>query len=334
MKESLVARRSSLVARRSSQVACDSSGAAGGRATRYEPRAATYWIAIVLYVVLSTTGVALAASDTVPPQLQDVGIDQKLDSQVPLDLAFRDEAGNAVKLESYFHRGKPVILTLVYYECPMLCTLVLNGLVSALRALSFDVGQQFEIVTVSFNPNETPQLATEKKQTYLDEYRRPGAENGWHFLTGDAAAVESLAQSVGFRYRYDPTVKQFAHAAAIMVLTPKGRVARYFYGVEYAPRDLRLGLIEAADEHIGNPVDQLLLFCFHYDPATGKYSAQILNILRVAAALTVLALVGFMLSNRRPKRSHPSSSGDVAPENATRAPCSPPLVRGDENPTR
>jgi protein SCO1/2 len=242
-------------------------------------------------------------SDAVPPQLKEIGIDQNLDAQVPLDLTFRDESGTPVQLEKYFHKGKPVILTLVYYECPMLCTLVLNGLTSSLRTLSFDVGKQFEIVTVSFNPNESPQLAAGKKRTYLDEYRRPDADQGWHFLTGEPAAIETLARSVGFRYRYDPDVKQFAHAAAIMVLTPSGRVARYFYGVEYAPRDLRLGLIEAAENRIGNPVDQLLLYCFHYDPATGKYSAAVLNIVRLGGALTVLSLIGFVVMSGRGSRS-------------------------------
>jgi protein SCO1/2 len=266
---------------------------------------------------LSSVAPVLAASDTLPSQLEGVGIDQMLDAQVPLDLTFRDEAGGQVKLQDYFQRGKPVILTLVYYECPMLCTLVLNGLVSALRTLSFDVGRQFEIVTVSFDPRETAELAAEKKNTYLQEYRRPGAETGWHFLTGEAAAVESLARSVGFRYRYDPEVKQFAHGAAIMVLTPKGRVARYFYGVEYAPRDLRLGLIEAAEERIGNPVDQLLLYCFHYDPATGTYSAAILNIVRLAGLVTVVALLGFILMSGRggrPKRPQKAAGGKAVPQ--------------------
>jgi protein SCO1/2 len=263
---------------------------------------------------LTIASVAAAApSDAVPPGLQDVGIDQNLDAQVPLDLTFRDESGAAVRLEQYFHDGKPVILNLVYYECPMLCTLVLNGLTSALRALSFDVGKQFEIITVSFDPKESAELAAGKKQTYLDEYRRPGADKGWHFLTGDAVAIESLARSVGFRYRYDPAAKQFAHAAAIMVLTPKGRVARYFYGVEYAPRDLRLGLIEAADNRIGNPVDQLLLYCFHYDPTTGKYSAAVLNIVRLAGAATVLGLLGFIVtSGRGTKRSRKAAGSSIA----------------------
>jgi len=265
--------------------------------------------------VLAIASISMAApSDVVPPQLRGVGIDQNLNAQVPLDLTFHDESGKPVRLEQYFQEGKPVILNLVYYECPMLCTLVLNGLTSALRALSFDVGKQFEVVTVSFSPEETPALAASKKKTYLDEYRRPGADAGWHFLTGEAAAIETLARSVGFRYRYDPAVKQFAHAAAIMVLTPKGRVARYFYGVEYSPRDLRFGLIEAAENRIGNRIDQLLLYCFHYDPATGKYSATILAVLRVAAAATVLGLLGFIVgsgrgSKRRDARGDTVTSG-------------------------
>ncbi len=265
--------------------------------------------------VLAIASISMAApSDVVPPQLRGVGIDQNLNAQVPLDLTFHDESGKPVRLEQYFQEGKPVILNLVYYECPMLCTLVLNGLTSALRALSFDVGKQFEVVTVSFSPEETPALAASKKKTYLDEYRRPGADAGWHFLTGEAAAIETLARSVGFRYRYDPAVKQFAHAAAIMVLTPKGRVARYFYGVEYSPRDLRFGLIEAAENRIGNRIDQLLLYCFHYDPATGKYSATILAVLRVAAAATVRGLLGFIVgsgrgSKRRDARGDTVTSG-------------------------
>lgn len=276
-------------------------------------------VALTMCLIGTPSTAGAVSSDAVPPQLKEVGIDQNLDAQVPLDLMFRDERGNSVRLEDYFHQGKPVILTLVYYECPMLCTLVLNGLTSALRTLSFDVGQQFEIVTVSFNPKETPELAANKKEVYLQEYRRPGAENGWHFLTGEPAAIESLARSVGFRYRYDPQVKQFAHAAAIMVLTPKGRIARYFYGVDYSPRDLRFGLIEAAEDRIGSPVDQLLLYCFHYDPSTGKYSAAVLNIVRLGGALTVLGLIGFIVtSGRGSKRGRSTGSGASTPAGSKR----------------
>jgi len=229
-----------------------------------------------------------------PEQVQDailreVGIDQHLDQQLPLDLVFRDETGQPVQLGQYFGT-KPVILALVYYECPMLCTLTLNGLVSALKAVSFDVGNQFNVVTVSFKPSETPQLAASKKQTYLKSYGRAGADAGWHFLTGDEANIKRLTEAVGFRYRWVPEQNQFAHAAGITVLTPSGKLARYFFGVEYAPRDLRLALVEASQEHIGSPVDQLLLYCFHYDPATGKYGAVVMNIVRLGGALTVLIL--------------------------------------------
>ena len=217
---------------------------------------------------------------------------------MPLDLTFRDETGQPVTLGQYFG-SKPVILALVYYECPMLCTLTLNGLVSALKAVSFDVGNQFNVVTVSFNPAETPNLAAAKKETYLKSYGRAGADAGWHFLTGDAANIKRLVDAVGFRYRYVPEQKQFAHAAGITVLTPSGKIARYFFGVEFAPRDLRLGLVEAANEKIGSPVDQLLLYCFHYDPVTGKYGAVVMNIIRLGGVVTVLALGGAVLIMRR-----------------------------------
>jgi len=239
-------------------------------------------------------GAAHAADDGRPQELQDVGIDQRLNEQVPLDLEFRNEAGQPVRLAQYFGK-KPVILALAYYECPMLCTLVLNGLSSALRVLTFDIGKEFEVVTVSFNPEETPALAAAKKRTYLKDYGRAGAAEGWHFLTGDPAAIARLTQAVGYRYKYLPEQKQYAHAAAIMVLTPQGKISHYFFGVEFSPRDLRLGLVEAADGKIGSKVDQLLLFCFHYDPATGKYGAIALNSVRVAGALTVVALVTFLV---------------------------------------
>ena len=237
---------------------------------------------------------AVGADDAPPPGLQGVGIDQRLNEQVPLDLSFRDESGKTVRLRDYVV-DKPVILTMVYYECPMLCTLVLKGLVKALRPLKFDVGNQFDIVTVSFNPKETSALAAEKKDSILSEYKRPGAAAGWHFLTGDVDQIERLAKAVGFRYKYLPKTGQYAHAAAIMVLTPGGKLARYFYGVEYSPRDLRLGLIEAAKNKIGTPVDQVLLYCFQYDPSTGRYSAVVLNIIRLGGVVTIVLLGGFML---------------------------------------
>jgi protein SCO1/2 len=239
-------------------------------------------------------------ADSRPPALREVGIDQRLDAQVPLDLLFRDEEGRERPLGSYFGE-KPVVLALAYYECPMLCTLVLNGLVRALRAISLDLGDDFEVVTVSFDPRETPALAAAKKKNYLEQYGRDGT-SAWHFLTGEGPAIERLAQSVGFRFTWVPDENQFAHAAAIMVLTPQGRVARYFYGVEYPPRDLRLGLVEAAAGTIGTAVDQLLLYCYRYDPVTGKYGAVAMRLMRLGGVLTVLALGSFILISRRRER--------------------------------
>jgi len=233
-----------------------------------------------------------------PGPLQDVGIDQKLGDQLPLDLQFRDEAGGAVKLGQYF-TDRPVILALVYYDCPMLCTQVLNGLDRAINVLTFDLGAQFEIVTVSFNPRETAELAQAKKQEYLKIYRRPGAANGWHFLTGDQAQIDALASSVGFKYALDPATNLYAHASGIMVLTPGGRISRYFYGIDFAPHDLKLSLMEASQNKIGSPIDKVLLYCYQYDPATGRYSLMILRILRVAGAATVAALVLFILFANR-----------------------------------
>jgi len=230
-----------------------------------------------------------------PGALQGVGIDQKLDAQVPLDLLFRDEAGSAVPLSAFFQGHKPVILALVYYRCPMLCTQILNGLESSLKAVTFDPGRDFEVVSVSFDPKDTPEIAAAKKQMYLRRYGRANTANGWHFLTGEPSNIRVLADAVGFHYKYDPATDQFAHASGVMVLTPGGRLSRYFYGVEYAPRDLRLGLVEASQNKIGSPVDQILLFCYHYDPATGKYGAMAMNLVRFAGAAFVLVCGTFLL---------------------------------------
>ncbi len=254
-------------------------------------------------VIASWCGTARAVTDA-QDVLRDITIDQRLNEQVPLDLTFRDESGQAVTLGKYFG-DKPVILSLAYYECPMLCTLVLNGVASALKVLSFDIGKQFEVVTVSFDPRETPELAAAKKKNYLKEYGRPGAEAGWHFLTGETEAIRRLTEAVGFHYKWDPDTKQFAHAAGIIVLTPQGKVSRYFYGVEFAPRDLRLGLIEAADNKIGTAVDQLLLFCFHYDPKTGRYGTIAVNSVRIGGIVTVVALVSFVVVMLRRERRNP-----------------------------
>jgi protein SCO1/2 len=240
----------------------------------------------------------------IPATLQNVGIDQHLDEQVPLALVFRDETGKSVRLDEYFV-NKPVILSLVYFECPMLCTQVLNGLVSSMKVLKFNVGKEFQVVTISFNPQEGPPLAAAKKETYLERYSRPGAERGWHFLTGNEDSIQAITKAVGFRYTRDPRTGQFAHASGIMLLTPQGRVSRYFYGIEYAPRDLRLGLVEASANKIGSVTDQVLLFCYHYDPREGKYSAVILNLIRLGGVLTLLALgVAWFVWFRRGSRQH------------------------------
>jgi protein SCO1/2 len=233
--------------------------------------------------------------------LKKVGIDQRLDSQLPLELRFRDEAGRDVRLGDYFKNGKPVVLTLVYYECPMLCNQVLNGAVGTFQALPFTAGREFEVVTVSFDPREGPELAAKKKETYLKRYRREGAAEGWHFLTGDKESIDALAQATGFRYVWDDESKQFAHASAIMVATPEGRLSHYFYGIEYSPKDLRLALVEASSGKIGSPVDALILYCYHYDPSTGRF-APVMAVLRAAGVLTVAGVVALLLFLRRRTR--------------------------------
>jgi protein SCO1/2 len=233
-------------------------------------------------------GIMGAPANTRPPRLESVGIEQHLDAQVPPDLTFRDETGKTVRLADYF--GKPLILNLVYYNCTMLCGEALAGLSSAMRLVKFDVGNEFEVITVSFDPRETPEMAAAKKIDYVKRYGRPNAAAGWHFLTGQADSINALTKVVGFQYQYDPKINQFAHATAIMVLTPQGRISRYFYGVDFPPKDLRMGLVEASQGKIGNAVDAVLLYCYHYDPETGKYGAMVANILRLAAAVTILVL--------------------------------------------
>ncbi len=226
--------------------------------------------------------------------LDRVAFDQNLDAQVPLDLTFRDESGRTVRLGDYVH-DRPVILTLVYYRCPLLCGQELNGLARSLKPLSLDVGKDFQVVTVSIDPTETPELAAAKKANYMKRYGRPGAENGWHFLTGDAESIAALAGTVGFRYTYNPDTKLYAHAAGLVVLTPKGRIARYFYGIDFPAKDLQYSLIDASSGKIGSPIARLLLLCYHYDPATGQYTLAVVNVLRVLGTATVLALGTFML---------------------------------------
>ena len=228
-----------------------------------------------------------------PPRLENVGIEQHLDAQVPPDLTFRDDSGKSVRLGDYFGR-KPLILNLVYYNCTMLCGEALAGLASAMRLVKFDVGNEFDVITVSFDPRETPEMAAAKKIDYVKRYGRPNAAAGWHFLTGPPESIDALTKAVGFQYQYDARSNQYAHATAIMVLTPQGRISRYFYGVDFPPKDLRMGLVEASQGKIGNAVDAVLLYCYHYDPETGKYGAMVANILRLAAAATILIMGIFL----------------------------------------
>jgi len=234
-------------------------------------------------------GIMSPPSNVRPPGLTNVAIEQRLNEQVPLDLVFRDETGKAVRLGDYFGK-KPLILNLVYYRCPMLCNEVLAGLEGALKALRFSVGNEFDIVTISFDPRDTPEIATAKKADVLKHYRRPSAADGWHFLTGSQESIDALTRSVGFQYQYDSKIGQFAHSTAIMILTPEGKVSQYYYGVDFPPRDVRLGLIQASQNKIGTLADQVLLYCYHYDPATGKYGAIISRIIQLAGGLTILSI--------------------------------------------
>ncbi|HEY6272143.1 MAG TPA: SCO family protein [Terriglobales bacterium] len=262
-------------------------------------------LAAVWLLAVSTSAVAVAQAppklqpgedvpNTKPTILDQVGLDQHLNQQIPLDLMFFDETGHPVHLRQYFG-SKPVLLALVYFQCPMLCSQVQQGLTGALNGIvRFNVGRDFNVLTVSFDPRDTPQDAARDKNTYVSRYRRQGAAEGWHFLTGPKDQIDRLAAAVGFRYAWDPKAQQFAHASGIMLLTPDGRLAQYYYGIEYYPRDIQLGLIEASQGKIGNVVDQVLLYCFHYDPAQGRYGAVIINIMRICAVATLVVLGGFM----------------------------------------
>jgi protein SCO1/2 len=239
-------------------------------------------------------GILSPPANVRPPYLENVGIEQRLESQVPPDLAFVDDTGRAVRLGDYFGK-KPLILNLVYYNCTMLCGEVLAGLTGAMKLVKFDVGNEYDVLTISFDPRETPAMAAAKKSEYLKRYGRPNAASGWHFLTGPADSINALTKAVGFQYQYDAARNQYAHATAIMVLTPQGRISRYFYGVDFPPKDLRMGLVEASHDKIGNPIDEVLLYCYHYDPATGKYGAVVSNMLKLGGALTILLVGGLLL---------------------------------------
>ena len=251
-------------------------------------------------ILALSTGYSLAQKYS--RELQNtIGIDQKLGEQIPLDLTFTNEAGQSVRIGDYFG-DKPIVLTLVYYDCPMLCNQVLTSLLTAMNVLAFGIGTEFDVLTVSVDPGETHELAAAKRAEYLKNYRGRDGSNGWHFLTGQQDQIEQLASAVGFRYEYEEQTDQYIHASGIMVLTPAGKLARYFYGIDYPPRDLRWGLVEAADGAIGSAVDQLLLMCYSYDPMTGKYGVYIRNSLRIGAVATVLALGSFVVVMLRRER--------------------------------
>lgn len=262
-------------------------------------------LALCLAAALAAPTLAAETSPNVavaPPGLRDVGFDQKLGGAVPADIELRDEEGRPVRLAELL-RGRPVVLALVYYECPMLCTMVLNGVVSGLKPLEFTAGKEFDVVVVSFDAREQPALARAKKAAYLERYGRLGTDEGWHFLTADQASIDRLAGAVGFRYAWDEPSKQFAHPSGVVLLTPDGTISRYLFGIDYAPRDLRLGLVEAAAGTIGGVTDQILLYCYKYDPARGRYSAAVLNLLRAGAVVTVVSMGSLIaLARWREKR--------------------------------
>jgi protein SCO1/2 len=278
-------------------------------------RAIVATLAVAVGLRLLTAVPALAHTGNEPYTkdeafLKEIAFDQKLGAQLPLDLPFTDETGKAVRLGEYFGQ-KPVLMLITYFNCTMLCPLLLDGLVRALRPISFDIGQQFTVLTVSINPRETPAIAASRKELYVQRYGRPGADRGWHFLTGTADAIAALTQPIGFRFVYDKKKDEYAHASGIVIFTPEGKAARYLYGVEYSPRDMRLALIEAASGTIGNPVDQVMLYCFHYDPLTGKYGVVIMNVLRLAGSATVAVLGTFMFVMFRRDRRKAAPTGEA-----------------------
>lgn len=252
---------------------------------------------------------SVGASQGLPDALKEIGIDQKLGEQLPLDTVFTDSEGKQVKLGSYFNHGRPVIVAFVYYECPMLCNEVLNGLTGSLKGISLEAGKDFDVVAISFDAreNEKPDLAKNKKASYMERYGRPGTENGWHFLTGTQESIDAATNAAGFKYKWDEKSNQFAHAGGIMVTTPEGKLSRYFYGIDYFPKDLKFGLMESAESKVGSAVDNLLLYCYHYDPSTGKYGLQILSVIRIAGIATLLGMgamgVVFWRRNKNRKES-------------------------------
>lgn len=235
-------------------------------------------------------------SNGIPRTLKKVGIEQKLNNRLPLEAEFTDADGRRVQLGEFFKSGRPVVLALVYFECPMLCNEVLNGLTGSLKGISFDVGKEFDVVAISFDARENgnPTLVKNKKTSYVERYNRPQSADGWHFLTGEQSEIDKVTEAVGFSYTFDERTHQFAHAGGIMIATPEGRLSRYFYGIDYSPKDVKFGIMESSKNKIGNPVEQLYLYCYHYDPSTGKYGFAILNVLRLLAVGTVVG-IGIML---------------------------------------
>ncbi len=248
-----------------------------------------------------------APASAVPRELANVGFDQKLDAQLPADASFTDEAGRRVRLGDYFGQ-KPIVFVFVYFTCPMLCNQVLTDVTSALGVLKLDVGKDFDVIALSFDPRDRPEAAAEKKATFVERYKRPGTEGGWHYLTGDDANIRRVTTAAGFRYRFDPATGQYAHAAGVLVLTPAGRISRVFYGLEYSAKDLRLALVESSAGKIGTPADKLLLYCYHYDPATGRYGLMAMNLVRLGGAVTVVVLGAFLLVMWRRDRQPASGS--------------------------
>jgi protein SCO1/2 len=259
-------------------------------------------VAQALLPALLVATAAFADNSATPPRLPgEVSIKQQLNAQLPLDLMFRDESGKVVRLRDYF-RGKPVLINFMYYRCPMLCSMVMEGISSSLTELKFNVGEEFDVITVSIDPRDMPREAAAKKDKYVKRYGRLGAANGWHFLTGHETSIRTLTNAVGFHYAYDPEHDQFAHGTVLIAATPQGRISRYLYGFEYKPRDVRLALVEASANKIGTASDQLLLLCYHYDPATGKYSRSAMNFVRAGGIATVLSLVSFIIIMIRKER--------------------------------
>ena len=247
---------------------------------------------------------ALAESSATPPQLPGkVAIEQHLDAQLPLDTMFRDETRRVVRLREYADGSKPILLVFMYYRCPMLCSMVMEGVVSTLTALKFDAGKEYDVVTISIDPRDTPRDAAAKKEKYVKRYGRLGTAHAWHFLTGPESAIRKVTDAAGFKYAYDPRSDQFAHATALLVLTPGGRVSRYLYGFEYQPRDVRLALVEASANKIGTATDAVLLLCYHYDPVTGKYSRGAMTFVRAGGLATVVGLAGFIFVMIRRERA-------------------------------